>query len=87
MKFELTIQTYFQDFNQRFFGNKLKDVKLEFSSRMKNSAGVFSTKKIPGKSGTIRLNKPLLSSRSDKEVKETLLVSKRDCQLVDNKDN
>lgn len=74
MNFEKKIQNYFREFSERFFDNKLHNVKLEFSGRMKNSAGIFYPSGKQGSSCKIRLNRPMLLLRSDKEAMETLLV-------------
>lgn len=66
---------YFRAFNKLFFDEQLNDVKLEFSNKMKNSAGIFYPPRKQKKFARIRLNQPMLSLRSDEEIMETLLVS------------
>lgn len=65
---------YFREFNELFFNNKLNNVRLEFSDKMRNSAGIFYPARNQEKFAKIRLNHPMLSIRSDKEIMETLLV-------------
>lgn len=70
------INNLFNLFNHEYFQNKLDDVKLELSTRMKSGAGIFyprSQKR--GNRAVIRLNKPLLALRTEKELIDTLLVS------------
>lgn len=74
MTFKLKAHRFFRDFNKRFFDNKLKEVNLEFSSKMEKSAGIFYPPKKLVDLSTIRLNLQMLSVRSDKEVMETLAV-------------
>lgn len=81
MIFELKAHRFFRDFNNRFFDRKLEDVNLEFSSKMKNSAGIFYPPKKLEDFSTIRLNLQMLSVRSDKEVMETLAV-RNDVSLI-----
>lgn len=59
----------FDEYNKRFFEDKLSNVEVLWSNRMKLSAGVYNPNL-----DKIILNLNLLSSRSEKEVKETLLV-------------
>lgn len=74
MNFETKIDEYFKHFNERFFDKKLLQVKLELSSKMKSSAGIFYPKRKSEKFARIRLNHRLLENRTDKEIMETLLV-------------
>lgn len=74
MSFECEMKNQFEKFNKSFFGEKLHDVKLEFSDNMKKSAGIFYPPNKQRNYSQIRLNRPMLSLRSDKERIETLLV-------------
>lgn len=74
MNFETKIEEFFKYFNKRFFDNKLDRVKMEFSDKMKSSAGIFYPKQKFDEFSRIRLNRRLLELRSDKEIIETLLV-------------
>lgn len=76
------VKDKFDEFNKRFFNNKLVDVKLEFSDNMKNSAGIFYPPQKQQNFGRIRLNRPMLSMRSDKERMETLLVRNTSFRLA-----
>lgn len=64
---------FFQEYNRIFFERRLQDVKLIFSEKMKTSAGVYYLNK-----ERICLNKKLLATRTEDEVKETLLVRSKD---------
>lgn len=75
MEFELQVKTIFGELDKRFFVNKLSDVKLEMSSRMKKCAGIYYPPKKSGDLSVIRLNKTMLSERSYIEVMQTLAVS------------
>lgn len=81
MNFE-KLKDKFDEFNKRFFKNTLVDVKLEFSDNMKNSAGIFYPPHKQKTFGRIRLNRPMLSLRSDKERMETLLVRNTSFRLA-----
>lgn len=70
----MKVQKCFYEFNERFFDSKLIQVKLEFSDRMKNSAGIFYPPGNQDKNCRIRINRPMMLLRSDKEMMETLLV-------------
>lgn len=85
MNFEAKLKLKFSELNKRFFGNKLNDVKLEFSDRMKNAAGIFYPPRKHQNCCQIRLNRSMLSLRSDKEQMETLLVRSAPFRLA--KDN
>ena len=73
---EEVITDMYNQFNHEYFLNKLDDVELEFSTRMKTGAGIFypRTEK-RGNRAIIRLNKPLLALRTRNEIIDTLLVS------------
>ena len=59
-----------------FFENKLNNVIIELSTKMKSGAGIFyPPSKKHGNQAVIRLNKPLLALRSRKDLIDTLLVS------------
>jgi len=74
MDLEIKTKKRFIEFNRRFFDNKLAQVVLEFSDKMKVSAGMFYPPSKVSSSSRIRLNRQMLSMRSDKEVIATLLV-------------
>lgn len=66
----------FQIYNQMYFENKLNNVIIELSTKMKSGAGIFyPPSKKHGNQAVIRLNKPLLALRSRKDLIDTLLVS------------
>lgn len=69
------MRDYFNEYDQLFFHGKLAGVKLELSDKMKTSAGIFYKPRNQQNIARIRLNQPMLSTRSDKEILETLLVS------------
>lgn len=69
------LRNYFHKFDELFFYGKLAGVKLELSDKMKTSAGIFYKPRKQQTIARIRLNQPMLSTRSDKEMMETLLVS------------
>ncbi|CAO1416150.1 unnamed protein product [Diamesa tonsa] len=71
---EAVLIELFNNFNHDYFQNKLDDVKLELSTRMKTGAGIFyprSEKR--GNRAVIRLNKPLLALRTRKDLIDSLL--------------
>lgn len=73
---EAIVNSLFNLFNHEYFQNKLDDVKLELSTRMKSGAGIFYPRSQKhGNRAVIRLNKPLLALRTKKELTDTLLVS------------
>lgn len=67
-------QKRFLKYNDTFFEGKLTKIKLEWSNRMKIAAAIFYPNKHNVELGKICLNRKLLKARSEKEVKETLLV-------------
>lgn len=73
---EVTVISLFNRYNKKYFQNKLDDVKLELSTKMKSGAGIFyPPSKKHGNRAVIRLNKTLLSLRTRKDLIDTLLVS------------
>lgn len=78
MTMEQKTQEYFIKYNKMFFEGKLNDVQLVWSNRMRVSAAIFyPNKEKPMEKGKICFNRKLLQGRSDKELRETLLVSQR----------
>lgn len=75
MDLDLQVKTIFSELNKRFFVNKLSDVRLELSSRMKKCAGIYYPPKKSGDLSVIRLNKTMLSERSHSELMQTVAVS------------
>lgn len=73
---EATVTNLFNHYNHVYFENKLENVKLELSTKMKSGAGIFYPRsKMHGNQAVIRLNKPMLALRTRKELIDTLLVS------------
>lgn len=77
-KYNLVKRTseYFDIFNSAFFEKKLNNVKVEWSDRMKTSAAIYYPDNSQIGFGKLRLNRRILSLRSNKELIETLLVRK-----------
>jgi predicted SprT family Zn-dependent metalloprotease len=67
---DFDIYDLYQIYDLEFFENLLGPIKLEWSKRMTQCAGIFSVR---GNNISIRLSEPLLKFRSIKEIKETLL--------------
>lgn len=74
MDLEIKTKKRFGEFNRRFFHNKLTQVQLEFSDKLKVSAGMFYPPTKKNSSIRIALNRPMLMMRNDEEVNATLLV-------------
>ncbi len=67
---DFDIYDLYQIYDLEFFESLLGPIKLEWSKRMTQCAGIFSVR---GNNISIRLSEPLLKFRSIKEIKETLL--------------
>lgn len=71
------IHALFDAFDTQFFEGKLKHVELEWSNRMNNHAGIcYHSESLFYNRIVIRLNDPLLKTRSRLNLVETLLVLK-----------
>lgn len=76
------IHALFSAYNEKFFDNKIERVKLEWSTRLKVSAGICYHYREDGFGYTIiRLSVPLLKYHSRKDLVETLLVSQLNALL------
>ena len=74
---EIKCKQYFSEYNRKLFKGGLDQIELIWSNRMSVSAAIFyPDKKKPNEKGKISMNRKLLQTRSDKEIKETLLVRK-----------
>lgn len=74
---EIQCKQYFSEYNTKLFEGKLDQIELIWSNRMRVSAAIFyPDKHKPNEKGKICMNRRLLQTRSDKEIKETLLVRK-----------
>lgn len=77
------ITLLFDLYNKKFFDNKLEGVEVEWSKRLKTSAGIcYLYEDETGKTLVIRLSEPLLKFHSRKNLVETLLVSYLSFSLI-----
>lgn len=69
------IYALFKKFDTKYFESKLKNVKIEWSKRMNQCAGIcYQYRNRPGNPITIRLSEPLLKLRPRRYTVDTLLV-------------